>query len=138
MSPACKVCNPMRLNIFYSYKISCSMSWMQPHVRGEAPSPRHEHASAQMGRMMYVFGGAHGFACLNDLHRLDTCKRHRFKSNSPLLLSLTSFCSDLEMVSRGADWSSPNFSSRSLHVGSILVFVGFWRTRVWFVSPVLE
>lgn len=54
--------------------------WSKPSYSGTPPSGRHSHASAGVGKKMYIFGGFDGDKLLNDLYAFDTgmilgCKR---------------------------------------------------------------
>lgn len=49
-----------------------SLEWEEPACTGAAPPCRANHASAVVGRLLFIFGGWTGRRRLNDLHCLDT------------------------------------------------------------------
>lgn len=51
---------------------SCrEMTWVEPKVLGEPPSPRGGHSSTLVGSYLYIFGGSSEEGLLSDLHRLN-------------------------------------------------------------------
>ncbi|XP_064484843.1 kelch domain-containing protein 2-like [Ornithodoros turicata] len=57
-------------NQFVEYDVVTN-TWNWPLYKGKSPVPRAAHAAAQMGELVYVFGGRHLGTRLNDLHVFD-------------------------------------------------------------------
>jgi len=118
--------------------ISCrEMTWVEPKVLGEPPTPRGGHSSTLVGSYLYIFGGSSEEGLLSDLHRLNLENVNKGKSifiqwfTSDLFIYLSIVVAILQRIWEQLNFEGEKPTARTNHKavldnsGRVVIFGGY-------------